>query len=200
MKLPNIEQSNQNINKEKKTQSLIKQKYKIISDEPKLDTFSNKMKEVKEIRIYLKENLSKNEIDDIFLKDIEKEYAEQYLLKMKIFPTKNMVKRILKLCPLQNCDFELNNEYINYNNSEKFAKVMHIFPIFERKHNYNTIHNITSFKKRVNTLSNTSRNIRKLASTKEDLIIEKNDLNKDNSRNLDNQYSLWHIGFYFSCP
>ena len=191
MKLPNIEQSNQNINNEKKAQSLIKQKYKIISEEneePKLDSFSNKMKEVKEIRIYLKENLSKNEIDNTFMKDIEKEYAEQFLLKMKLFPTKNMIQKVLKLCPLKYCDFELNNEYVYFNNAEKIAKVIHIYPIFDRKHNYKTIHNVTSIKDRTNTINNMSRNARTIESTEDDIKFKKN--NSKDSRNLKTTFNF----------
>ena len=191
MKLPNIEQSNQNIKNEKKAQSLIKQKYKIISEEneePKLDSLSNKMKEIKEIRIYLKENLSKNEIDNTFMKDIEKEYAEQFLLKMKLFPTKNMIQKVLKLCPLKYCDFELNNEYVYFNNAEKIAKVIHIYPTFDRKHNYKTIHNVTPIKDRTNTINNMSRNARTIESTEDDIKFKKN--NSKDSRNLETTFNF----------
>ena len=154
MKLPNIEQSNTHINKSKKAKSLIKQKYKIIPETNnessiyKVDSLLNKMKEINEIRIYLKEGFIKNEIDDIFIKDIETEYAEQFLLKMKMLSTKKMINKVLKLCPLKNCDFELNNEFTYINNTEKYLKVMHIYPVFDRKEsNFKTIQNISSFKK-----------------------------------------------------
>ena len=115
----------------------------------KVDSLLNKMKEIKEIRIYLKDLFEKNEVDDSFIKDIEKEFAEQYLIKLKIFPTKKMINKVLQLCPLKKCDFELNNEYTYVNNKEKFLKVIHIYPVFERKDNfYKTIENATiSFKK-----------------------------------------------------
>ena len=147
MKLPNIEKINK-----KKNPSLIKEKYKIIlepnnnSQSFKSNTFLGKMKEIKEVKIYLKEKFNKTEIDEPFMRDIEKEYAEQYLLKMKIFPTKSLINKILTFCPLKNCDFQLYDEtiYINYN--EKNVKSLHIFPNFERKRkkfnnlkNYNII-------------------------------------------------------------
>ena len=185
MKLPNIEQSNHLFNKAKKDISLIKQKYKIIqktnneSSGYKVDSLLNKMKEIKEIRIYLKDPFEKNEVDDSFIKDIEKEFAEQYLIKMKIFPTKKMINKVLQLCPLKKCDFELNNEYTYVNNKEKFLKVIHIFPVFERKDNYyKTIENATiSFKKRGNTISNEkSNNFRTLTVGENNLIF--NRLNK----------------------
>ena len=90
MKLPSVEKS-----KNQEHTSIIKEKFKIIPEHNnKSPTFiSNsllsRMKEIKEVKIYLKEKFIQKEIDEQFLKDIEKEYAEQYLLKMKIFPTKN---------------------------------------------------------------------------------------------------------------
>ena len=194
MKLPSINQSNKNIDFPKKAHSLIKQKYKIIQenndDTPgiKLDSFLNRMKEIKEIRIYLKQNFEKNEIDDIFMKDIEKEYAEQFLLKMKMFPTKKMVQKILKLCPLKNCDFELHNEFIYINNTEKFVKSIHIFPVFDRKENkFKTIENYLS---RHNTINNTnsSNNLQTITSNENKLFFDRlntqNDSSKNKSRNL----------------
>ena len=134
MKLPNIEQ----INKQKK-HSLINEKFKIIpetktqSTSIKTNSFFSRMKEIKEIKIYLKDKFIQKEIDDQFLTDIEKEYAEQYLLKMKEFPTKNLINKILRLCPLKNCDFQLYDESIYINYDEKNVKSLHIFPVFERK-------------------------------------------------------------------
>ena len=117
MKLPSIENSSKHNNP-----SIIKEKYKIIHDQKnqssssfKSSSFLTKMKEIKEVKIYLKDKFIKKEIDDQFLKDVEKEYAEQYLLKMKIFPTKLLMKKILKFCPLKNCDFQLYDETIFIN-------------------------------------------------------------------------------------
>ena len=182
MKLPSINHSNQKLDFPKKTHSLIKQKYKIIQDKNndsfvfKLDSFLNKMKEVKEIRIYLKENIEKNEIDDIFIKDIEKEYAEQFLLKMKIFPTKKMIKKILKLCPLQFCDFELHNEFIYINNNEKFVKSIHIFPVFDRKEKkFQTIENITmrNWQDEINKIDQKSNNLHTIAFNENNLFFDR---------------------------
>ena len=134
MKLPNIEQTNNN-----KNPSLIKEKYKIInksknsSSSFKPISFLSRMKEIKEVKIYLKEKFIQKEIDEQFLKDIENEYAEQYLLKMKIFPTKHFREKILKLCPLKNCDFQLYDETIFINYNEKNVKSLHIFPVLGRK-------------------------------------------------------------------
>ena len=134
MKLPNIDKISK-----KKNLSLIKEKFKIIpetktqSSTNKTSSFLTRMKEIKEIKIYLKDKFIQKEIDDQFLTDIEKEFAEQYLLKMKIFPTKNLINKILKLCPLKNCDFQLYDETIYINYDEKNVKSLHIFPAFERK-------------------------------------------------------------------
>ena len=134
MKLPNIEQTNNS-----KNPALIKEKYKIINEPKnssssfKPNSFLSRMKEIKEVKIYLKEKFIQKEIDEQFLRDIENEYAEQYLLKMKIFPTKHFKEKILKLCPLKKCDFQLYDETIFINYNEKNVKSLHIFPVFERK-------------------------------------------------------------------
>ena len=165
MKIPNIEQ----INKQKK-HSLINEKFKIIpetktqSTSIKANSFFSRMKEIKEIKIYLKDKFIQKEIDDQFLTDIEKEYAEQYLLKMKEFPTKNLINKILRLCPLKNCDFQLYDESIYINYDEKNVKSLHIFPVFERKtkkmnffRNYN-INIINTKKNNKSILDNSNHN------------------------------------------
>ena len=163
MKLPTIDQSSQYLDKTKDSHSLIKNKYKIIQEENdlsvlKMDTLINKMKKIKEIKIYLKDNFSKVEADEAFMKDIEIEYAEQYLLKMKLFPTKHMINKILKYCPLKYCDFELHNEFIYVNNLEKFVKVIHIFPVFGRNEkNFSTIQDLSSTRKRDENLNHLSK-------------------------------------------
>ena len=134
MKLPSLEKS-----KRQEKSPIIKEKYKIVSEQNKnspsfiSNSLLSRMKEIKEIKIYLKEKFIQKEIDDQFLKDIEKEFAEQYLLKMKIFPTKILIKKVLKLCPLKNCDFQLYDENIFINYNEKNVKSMHIFPVFDKK-------------------------------------------------------------------
>ena len=174
MKLPNIEQ----INKEKNP-SLIKEKFKIIpeikteSSTYKTNSFLSRMKEIKEIKIYLKEQFIQKEIDDQFLADVEKEYAEQYLLKMKVFPTKNLINKILTLCPLKNCDFQLYDETIYINYDEKSVKSLHIFPVFERK------------TKKTNIFKNYTINIVNKDKNKKN----KND-NFDHSRNNTIEYSI----------
>ena len=193
MKLPDIEQSN----KKSKYPSLIKGKYKIILEQNnysptfKSNSFLTKMKDIKEIKIYLKEKFLQSEIDEQFLKDIEKEYAEQYLLKMKIFPTKMLIKRILNLCPLKNCDFQLYDEIIYINNIEKNVKSLHIFPIFERKGKKvkNFFNNIKTIKTD-NFYSRNNRNIyiKNRTSTLHKNIKNKNfiiSLNKKNNLSIE---------------
>ena len=134
MKLPCIEQS-----KIQKQTPLIKEKYKIVLDEKntspafKSNSFLSRMKDVKEVKIYLKEKMIKTEIDEQFMRDIEKEYAEQFLLKMKICPTKKLINKILKICPLKNCDFQLYDETVFVNYDEKNVKSLHIYPAIGRK-------------------------------------------------------------------
>ena len=198
MKLPNIEQ----INKQKK-HSLINEKFKIIpetktqSTSIKTNSFFSRMKEIKEIKIYLKDKFIQKEIDDQFLTDIEKEYAEQYLLKMKEFPTKNLISKILRLCPLKNCDFQLYDESIYINYDEKNVKSLHIFPVFERKtkkmnffRNYNiNIINTNKNNKSIFDNSNHNRNNTITYSNNNISLYKFNRLNKS-KKNKHNHLSI----------
>ena len=198
MKLPNIEQ----INKQKK-HSLINEKFKIIpetktqSTSVKTNSFFSRMKEIKEIKIYLKDKFIQKEIDDQFLTDIEKEYAEQYLLKMKEFPTKNLINKILRLCPLKNCDFQLYDESIYINYDEKNVKSLHIFPVFERKtkkmnffRNYNiNIINTNKNNKSIFDNSNHNRNNTITYSNNNISLYKFNRLNKS-KKNKHNHLSI----------
>ena len=198
MKLPNIEQ----INKQKK-HSLINEKFKIIpetktqSTSIKTNSFFSRMKEIKEIKIYLKDKFIQKEIDDQFLTDIEKEYAEQYLLKMKEFPTKNLINKILRLCPLKNCDFQLYDESIYINYDEKNVKSLHIFPVFERKtkkmnifRNYNiNIINTNKNNKSIFDNSNHNRNNTIIYSNNNISLYKFNRLNKS-KKNKHNHLSI----------
>ena len=114
---------------------LIKKKYKILSEESRkelllytLDPMIRQMNKIREIKIYLNNNFHKGEVDFEFLKDIENEYAEQYLTKMGFLPTKNLIKKILSFKPIESCDFLLSDEKIYINNKNKDVKVIHIYP------------------------------------------------------------------------
>ena len=61
---------------------------------------------------------------------MEIEYAEQYLNKLEMLPTKSLIKKIIKLKPLEKCDFYLTSETIKSNDGEKQAKIVHIYPKF----------------------------------------------------------------------
>ena len=127
MKLPLI-----NSSKFKPSKLLIKEKYKIVSDnqtkENKLDSFNNRLNEIQEIKIYLSKNFNAYDVDETFIKDMEIEYAEQYLNKLEMLPTKNLVKKLLTLRPLEKCDFYLTNESMLSNGVEKLVKIVHIYP------------------------------------------------------------------------
>ena len=67
-------------------------------------------------------------MDENFIKDMELEYAEQFLNKLEILPTKILINKILTLKPLEKCDFYLTSEIIKSNDGEKLAKIVHIYP------------------------------------------------------------------------
>jgi hypothetical protein len=128
MKLPSIKSTGT-----KSTKLLINSKYKILpesspSKDHKIETFVKRLNDVPEIQIYLTRNFNAYDIDEAFIKDMEMEYAEQYLNKLEMLPTKNLINRILNLRPLEKCDFYLSNESILNNGVEKQMKLVHIYP------------------------------------------------------------------------
>ena len=131
MKLPLIKEM-----KKSTSLPLITKKYKILSEESKKelllytsDSLSQKANKVAEIKIYLKDDFNKGDVDNEFMKDIEVEYAEQYLTKMGLFPTKKLINQLLRIKPIENCDFHLSNEVAYVNDKMKETKVMHIYPL-----------------------------------------------------------------------
>ena len=127
MKLPLIKSSNITSHK------LITNKYKITEDNSKAKDnkqklISTRLNEVQEIKIYLSQNFNAYDVDQNFIKDMEIEYAEQYLNKLEILPTKYLVNKLLSLRPLEKCDFYLTTESILTNEGEKTTKIVHIYP------------------------------------------------------------------------
>ena len=86
--------------------------------------FKAHMEKVIEIRIYLKYNFHKNDIDEQFINDLEQEYATQFLEKMEFLPTKMNINKILKLRPMEQCDFHLTQEQVR----NQPVKLIHIYP------------------------------------------------------------------------
>ena len=130
MKLPQLKEI-----KKSSSLPLIKKKYKILNEESKkelllytADSLNNQVNKVKEIKIFLNNDFHKGAVDYEFLKDIENEYAEQYLTKMGFLPTKNLIKKIISLKPIESCDFFLSDEIVYINDEKKDVKVIHIYP------------------------------------------------------------------------
>ena len=127
MKLPLIKSSNT------PTSKLITNKYKITEENKKVkdikqDLLTRRIKEVQEIKIFLSQNFNAYDVDENFIKDMEIEYAEQYLNKLEMLPTKHLIKKILTLRPLEKCDFYLTSEVVKSNEGDKQAKIVHIYP------------------------------------------------------------------------
>ena len=130
MKLPSLKGM-----KKSTSLPLISKKYKILSEESKKelllytsDTLSQKANKISEIKIYLKDDFNKGDIDNEFLKDLEIEFAEQYLNKMGLFPNKILIQKLLRVKPIENCEFHLANELTYINDRAKETKVIHIYP------------------------------------------------------------------------
>ena len=81
--------------------------------------FFSKISKIYEIKIYLKNTFHKTDIDDKFISELEKEYAEQFLIKIDYLPTKDLIKKILTLKPIELCDFHLSTENVKINDKEK---------------------------------------------------------------------------------
>ena len=127
MKLPLINSAS----KVRTSTSLIQpNKYKIVETDSNKQNehFKKLLDDIKEIKIHLNKNFSTYDIDEPFIKDLENEYAEQCLIKMEMLPTKFLIRKVLKLRPLEQCDFFLSNETEKNNNNEKLLKVIHIYP------------------------------------------------------------------------
>ena len=153
--------------------------------------FKAHMEKVIEIRIYLKYNFHKNDIDEQFINDLEQEYATQFLEKMEFLPTKMNINKILKLRPLEQCDFHLTQEQVR----NKPVKLIHIYP----NTNINKNNNKGKDKLKI-LLSNEyfeetlNQNYQK--SNKEDIIskikkreIKRDELNLFQRENVDNMIS-----------
>ena len=127
MKLPLIKSSNIN------TPKLLNNKYKIVDDnkkqkDNKQESFVKRMKDIQEIKIFLSQNFNAYDVDENFIKDMEIEYAEQYLNKLEILPTRHLIHKVLTLRPLEKCDFYLTSELIKTNDGDKQTKIVHIYP------------------------------------------------------------------------
>ena len=153
--------------------------------------FKAHMEKVIEIRIYLKYNFHKNDIDEQFINDLEQEYATQFLEKMEFLPTKMNINKILKLRPMEQCDFHLTQEQVR----NKPVKLIHIYP----NTNINKTNNKGKDKLKI-LLSNEyfeetlNQNYQK--SNKEDIIskikkreIKRDELNLFQRENVDNMIS-----------
>jgi hypothetical protein len=86
--------------------------------------FKTKMEKVMEVKIFLKHNFHKTDIDDNFLSDLDRQYAVQYLERMELLPTKSNISKLLKIKPIEKCDFSLTVEHIR----NKPIKLLHIYP------------------------------------------------------------------------
>jgi len=90
--------------------------------------FEAKLKKITEIRIYLKQNFQKSDLDDVCIKKLETEYANQYLEKICLPSTKFNIDKLLKVKPFDSCDFQLTIDQIRNKN----VKALHIFPNVEQ--------------------------------------------------------------------
>ena len=115
MKLPKVSNSRSKLANEMENAQQLKEAY---------NPFKAHMEKVIEVKIYLNYNFHKNDIDDVFINDLEQEYAVQFLEKMQYLPTKQNIAKILKLKPIEHCDFHLSLEQVR----NKPIKLIHIYP------------------------------------------------------------------------
>jgi hypothetical protein len=93
-----------------------------LQDDP--NEFEEQMRRVIEIKIYLKSNFHKTDINDGFLSDLDEQYAALYLEKMGKISNKFNIQKILRIKPIEKCDFQLSVDTVR----NKTIKVLHIFP------------------------------------------------------------------------
>jgi hypothetical protein len=104
----------------------------ITTDKDDYAEFKSALEKINEIKIYLKQNFHKSDVDDNFLSDLNQEYATQYLEKMSILATKSNIKKLLKMRPTDKCDFHLTVDQVR----NKTVKILHLFPN-PKSHNQN---------------------------------------------------------------
>ena len=183
---------------------LINNKYKIVSDnspskEPGIDSFTNKLNEVKEITIYLNQKFNAYDVDEAFIRDMEIEYAEKYLEKLEMLPTKKLINKLLSLRPLEQCDFYLANETILKHGEKKQMKIINIYPRASLGHghghksNKNIVHNEdnkqNNFKK---YLSKNVESIVKLKTNEESKKLKEKIVSIKKSNKSDNNNLIYH--------
>lgn len=122
-----------------------------LEDDPK--EFEEKMKKVIEIKIYLKQNFHKTDIDDTFLSNLDIQYATQYLERMSLLSTKFNIKKLLKIKPIEKCDFHLTVDQIR----NKPVKLLHIFPN-NKSVNNSSLHQVLSNEEFEQVMNKTSLN------------------------------------------
>lgn len=93
-----------------------------LQDDP--NEFEEQMQRVVEIKLFLKSNFHKTDIDDGFLGNLDEQYATQFLEKMGKISSKFNIQKILKIKPIEKCDFQLSVDQVR----NKPIKVLHIFP------------------------------------------------------------------------
>lgn len=192
MKLPSLKEM-----KKSSSLPLISKNFKILSDESKKellsynsDNLSKKANKISEIKIYLKDDFNKGDIDNEFMKDIEIEYAEQYLTKMELFPNKLLIQKLLRVKPIENCEFHLANEIIYINDKPKEVKVIHIYPpstenIFFKSLNINKINNnIINKKIQLNNVESVIKFNKKKKDPEKEAVNSIKKINKKNKFDL----------------
>jgi hypothetical protein len=89
-----------------------------------LGEFEERIKKVTDIKIYLKQNFHRSDIDDSFLKNLDLQYATILLETVGIQATKYNIEKLLKIKPIEKCDFYLTVDNVR----DKSLKLLHIFP------------------------------------------------------------------------
>ena len=177
---------------------LISKKYKILNEESKKelllytsDTLSQKANKISEVKIFLKDDFNKGDIDNDFMKDIEIEYAEQYLTKLELFPTKKLIQKLLKIKPIESCEFHLANEMIYINDKPKETKVIHIYPSMNENSvfksinlNKNKNNNIINKKIELNNIESVIKFNKKKKDPEKEAVVSIKKINKNSKNDL----------------
>jgi hypothetical protein len=110
------------------TLPILDRKLKYIQDvngiKDTLGEFEEKIRKVTDIKIYLKQNFHRSDIDDAFLKNLDLQYATILLETVGIPGNKYNIEKLLKVKPIEKCDFYLTVDNVR----DKSLKLLHIFP------------------------------------------------------------------------
>ena len=128
--------------------------------EDNLTEIEANLKKITDLKIYLRRNVNRSDLNEQFIARLSKEYAALFLEKIGIKATPVNVEKLIKLRPLENCEYQLVEDKLK----GKSVKVLQIFPNKESKNTSNianiqkglTMNNFENIMRKTELVANSS--------------------------------------------